>query len=59
MEPLARVAKLTLRILPGHCEEHRAADAVMDCFAHRTALCAEPVARNDGLKIAHAMGAIH
>src|SRR5580700_3363621 len=32
------------------CDEaiHRAAYAALDCFAHRTALCAEPVARNDG-----------
>jgi hypothetical protein len=35
------------------CDEaiHRAAYATVDCFAHRTALCAEPVACNDGLKI--------
>jgi hypothetical protein len=45
---------LILRIFHRHCEEqsdeaiHRAAYAVLDCFAHRTALCAEPVARNDG-----------
>jgi len=30
----------------------------MDCFAHRTALCAEPVARNDDLKIPHVIGAM-
>jgi hypothetical protein len=41
------------------CDEaiQRAACAAVDCFAHRTALCAEPVARNDGLKIPHFIGA--
>jgi hypothetical protein len=56
---LARVAKLIQRIFTviarSPCDEaiHRAAYAAVDCFAHRTALCAEPaVAHNDGWKIA-------
>jgi hypothetical protein len=42
------------------CDEaiHLAACAAMDCFADRTALCAEPVARNDGLKIPQFIGRI-
>jgi hypothetical protein len=31
--------------------------SVPTAIAHRTALCAEPVARNDGSKIPHFIGA--
>jgi len=64
VQQIPRVAKLILRISTviarSSCDDaiHCAAYAAMDCFAHRTALCAEPVARNDGLKIPHVIGAI-
>ena len=52
---LARVAKpypegSSTVIARSACDEaiHYAAYAALDCFAHRTAPCAEPVARNNG-----------
>jgi hypothetical protein len=55
---------LILGILHRHCEEplrrsnpSRGVLAV-DCFAHRTAPCAEPVARNDGFKNPYFIGGI-